>query len=95
MSAYIVVQVNVNDPDRYENYKSMVPPTLEAYGGQFLVRGGAVENMEGSWAPGRFVVIEFPSTEKAKSWWASTEYSPAKELRQATAETEMILVEGV
>ena len=95
MSAYIVVQVNVNDPVRYENYKTIVPPTLEAYGGKFLVRGGAVENLEGSWSPNRFVIIEFPSTDKAKAWWSSAEYGPAKELRQATADTEMILVEGI
>lgn len=95
MSAYIVVQVDVQDPDRYANYKEMVPPTLKAYGGRFLARGGKVENMEGSWEPSRFVIIEFDSVDKAKAWWGSTEYGPAKALRQATAYTEMILVEGV
>ncbi len=95
MSAYIVVQVSVNDPDRYEDYKTMVPPTLQKYGGKFLVRGGTVENLEGSWSPNRFVIIEFPSSKQAKAWWNSVQYEPAKKLRQATADTEMILVEGV
>lgn len=95
MSAYIIVQVDVTDPDRYEGYKSMVPPTLEPYGGRFLVRGGAVENLEGSWSPARVVVIEFDSVEKAKAWWDSPEYADAKALRQATADTEMIVVQGV
>lgn len=94
MAAYIIVQVSVNDPQRYENYKSMVPPTLEPYGGRFLVRGGAVENLEGSWNPVRIVVIEFDSVESAKAWWGSDEYAEAKALRQATADTEMIVVEG-
>jgi uncharacterized protein (DUF1330 family) len=95
MSAYIVVEVEVHDPDRYEDYKAMVPPSLEAYGGRFLVRGGKVETLEGDWSPRRFVMVEFPSLEKAKAWWASEEYAEAKALRQATARTQMIVVGGV
>ena len=94
MAAYLIVQVKVNDPKRYEDYKKMVPPSLEPYGGRFLVRGGAVEAMEGSWKPARLVVIEFDSVERAKAWWGSREYAEAKALRQATADTEMILVQG-
>ncbi len=94
MSAFIIVQVNVKDPQRYEAYKKMVPPSLEAYGGRFLVRGGAVENLEGEWNPARLVVIEFDDVAKAKAWWDSPEYAEAKALRQATAETEMIVVKG-
>ncbi len=94
MAAYVIVQVNVNDPRRYEDYKKMVPPTLEPYGGQFLVRGGKVESLEGSWNPARMVVIEFDSVERAKAWWGSNEYAEAKALRQATADTEMIVIQG-
>jgi uncharacterized protein (DUF1330 family) len=95
MSAYIVVEVEVQDPQRYENYKAMVPASLEAHGGRFLVRGGKVETLEGDWAPKRFVIVEFPSVEKANAWWASEEYAEAKALRQATAKTQMIVVDGV
>ena len=94
MGAYIIVQINVNDPERYENYKKMVPPTLEPYGGRFLVRGGKVENLEGGWNPARMVVIEFDSVERAKAWWGSSEYAEAKALRQVTADTEMIVAQG-
>ena len=94
MAAYIIVQVKVNDPKRYENYKKMVPPTLEPYGGRFLVRGGKVENLEGNWNPARMVVIEFDSVERAKAWWSSSEYAEAKALRQATADTEMVVIQG-
>ena len=94
MPAYIIVEVEVHDQERYEKYKSMVPPSLAAYGGRFMVRGGKVETLEGDWAPKRFVIVEFPSLEKAKAWWSSTEYAEAKALRQATAKTQMILVEG-
>jgi uncharacterized protein (DUF1330 family) len=95
MSAYVVVEVEVHDATRYEDYKRMVQPSLEPYAGTFLVRGGKVENLEGDWSPKRFVIIQFPSVEKAKTWWDSPEYAPAKALRQATASTQMILVEGL
>ncbi len=95
MPAYIVVEVEVHDPETYENYKAMVPPSLAEYGGRFLVRGGKVETLEGDWSPKRFVMVEFPSLDKAKAWWNSPEYADAKALRQATAKTQMIVVEGV
>ena len=95
MSAYIVVSVEVHDPVRYEDYRKTVLPTIEAYGGRFLVRGGKMEVLEGSWPQRRIVIVEFPSPEKARAWWNSPEYAVPKALRQATAQTEMILVEGV
>jgi uncharacterized protein (DUF1330 family) len=95
MSAYVVVQVDVTDPVRYEDYKKMVPATLANFGGRFVVRGGRTETLEGSWAPKRFVMVEFPDVERARAWWASEEYAEAKALRQATSSTEMIVVEGV
>ena len=95
MSAYVVVQVDVKDPVRYEAYKKMVPPSVEKFGGRFLVRGGPTHTLEGNWAPKRFVIAEFPSVEQAKAWWSSPEYAEAKALRQATAESLMIVAEGV
>jgi uncharacterized protein (DUF1330 family) len=95
MSAYVVVQVDIKDPVRYADYRSMVPASLEKYGGRFIVRGGTVHTMEGDWAPKRFVVVEFPSVERAKAWWDSPEYRAARDLRWATAESQLIIVEGV
>src|SRR5258708_14590643 len=95
MAAYIIVNVEVHDPERYEDYRTSVLPTLGPYGGRFLVRGGKVEVLEGGWTPKRFVIVEFPSTDKAREWWHSAEYAEPKALRQATSRTEMILVEGV
>jgi uncharacterized protein (DUF1330 family) len=88
------VQVDVTDAAGYAEYKDMVPPSLVAYGGKFTVRGGACETLEGAWTPKRMVVLEFPDMARAKQWWASDEYRAAKELRQRTARTEMIVVEG-
>jgi len=94
MSAYIVVEVDVKDPEGFADYRAMVPASLEGYGGKYLVRGGAVESLEGAWEPSRLVVIEFDSAEQAKRWWDSDEYREARNLRQATADTKMIVVEG-
>ena len=95
MPAYILVQVDVHDADGYARYRGMVPPSIAAYGGRFIVRGGPVETLEGSWHPPRLVILEFPDAERARAWWASPEYAEPKALRLATARSEMILVEGV
>lgn len=95
MPAYIIVDVDIHNPAEYEEYKKMTPGSLALYEGKFIVRGGSTEMLEGDWKPGRIVVLEFPNTERAKAWWSSDEYAPAKALRQRTAHTRMIMVEGV
>lgn len=95
MAAYVIVDIQVNDPVRYEDYKKLAAPTVAAYGGRYVVRGGATHTLEGDWVPGRLVVLEFPTSDNAREWWASEVYRPAKELRHATADADMILVEGV
>ena len=94
MAAYVVVQVAIDDPKRYERYKTLAPPSIAAYGGRYVVRGGRSEPLEGSWQPPRLVILEFPDAESARAWWGSPEYAPAKALRQSCAQTEMLLVEG-
>ena len=94
MAAYIIVDVAIHDPIEYEEYKKRTPATVAAYGGTFIVRGGAAETLEGGWEPGRMVVLRFPTVERAKEWWDSPEYREAKTIRQRTAETRMIVVEG-
>jgi uncharacterized protein (DUF1330 family) len=92
--AYIVVEVDVHDPARYDDYKALAGPTVAAYDGQYIVRGGAAETLEGDWHPKRVVVVEFPSVARAKEWWSSSEYEPGKALRQEIATSRMIVVEG-
>jgi uncharacterized protein (DUF1330 family) len=94
MSAYIIVDVTIHNAENYEGYKKLTPASIAAYDGKFIVRGGTTETLEGDWHPGRVVVLEFPTVERARQWWASEEYAPAKAIRQANAETKMILVEG-
>ncbi len=95
MAAYILVEVEITDPQTYAEYVKRVPATLAAYGGRFIVRGGEAETLEGDWAPKRIVAVEFESVAKAKAWWASPEYSEAKAMRQSASKGQMIVVQGV
>jgi uncharacterized protein (DUF1330 family) len=94
LSAYVLVEIDIRDPVRYEEYKRLAPSSIRTFGGRYLVRGGDAETLEGSWQAARLVILEFPDRERARAWWSSLEYSAAKALRQACAETRMVLVEG-
>jgi uncharacterized protein (DUF1330 family) len=95
MPAYILVEIDVHDAAGYERYRGMVLPSIVAYGGRFLVRGGTIEALEGDWKPPRLVILEFPDRARARAWWASPEYAGPKALRLETARSRMILVDGV
>ena len=94
MKAYVIVDVKIHDQSRYEDYKKLTPASLVPFDGKFIVRGGTTDTWEGAWDPGRSVIVEFPSMEKAKAWWPSSGYAPAKAIRQAASHTRMIVVEG-
>lgn len=95
MPAYVIAHIDVKDPVKYEDYKKMSPVSIEQYGGKFIARGGKAESLEGTWQPKRLVLLEFPSVEQARKWWASDEYAPAKALRQATSIGDLVVIEGV
>lgn len=95
MSAYVIVQVEVTDPERYEEYKQRVSPTIEAYGGRYLVRGGATETLEGDWSPGRLVILEFPSAADARAWWSSEEYRVPRGIRHEAARSKLLVADGL
>ena len=95
MAAYVIVEIEVRDPVGYEEYRKLAGAAVAAQGGKFLVRGGKTEALEGDWQPERVVVLEFPSVERAREWWVSKDYATARVIRERTARTRMILVEGV
>ena len=95
MAAYLVVDIEVTDPERYEEYHRQVPPLVAKYGGKYLARGGPFEKLEGDWTPRRLVLLEFPGVEQAKEFYDSAEYRPLKELRLRTTNSKMVLVDGV
>ena len=95
MAAYVIAQVEITDPQAFERYRAEVPATLAAFGGRFIVRGGASETLEGDWQPQRLVILEFPDRATAKAWWSSQAYAAPKALRQRSAHTELIVIDGV
>ena len=95
MAAYVIVDIEITDPKRYDEYRRIAAPTVTAHGGRYVVRGGAVEKLEGAWKPSRLVVLEFPSAASAREWWSSEDYRPARELRESCTNADMIVVEGV
>ena len=95
MAAYVVVEIAIDDPVRYEEYRRIAPPSIAVYGGRYVVRGGASEPLEGDWRPPRLVILEFPDAGRARAWWESPEYAAAKALRQSCTRTQMLLIEGV
>ena len=94
MPAYVINDMEITDPQRFEEYKRLSPPTVAAYGGRFLARGGEVTPLEGGWQPRRLVMLEFPSVDQAQAWLNSPEYAPARRLRQLSANSRMVVIEG-
>ncbi|MXY59750.1 MAG: DUF1330 domain-containing protein [Chloroflexi bacterium] len=95
MPAYLIADVDVHDPDSYAGYGAQVPGTLEAYGGRFVVRGGASEVLEGEFQPKRVVVLEFPDMGALKAWYDSDAYQGIVGIRWEAATASVIAVEGV
>ena len=95
MVAYALFEVDTADPDLMAEYRTLVAPTLEPFGGRFLARGGRTETLEGDWNPPRIVLVEFPSIERAQAWWNSDAYREPKAMRQRAGRTRAIIIEGL
>ena len=95
MVAYVIADIDVTDPEKYEVYKQLAPPAIAKHGGRYLARGGHMAVLEGSWKPGRVVVLEFPSLDQAKAFYASVEYTAARRARANAAKMNIVVVEGV
>jgi uncharacterized protein (DUF1330 family) len=92
--AYWIVRVSVRDQNRYPEYLAVAGPAFEKFGAKFIVRGGAFETMEGH-ARERNVVVEFADRATAIACYQSPEYQRAKAIRQACADADFIVVDGV
>ena len=93
--AYVIVDMDVTDPERYAAYRELAAPAVEAAGGRFLVRGGATEVFEGDRVPNRTVILEFPDLQAARAWYDSSAYREARTVREGAAVGSFIAVEGV
>ncbi len=94
MTAYVIVDIEVHNPEAYRDYLALITPTVAQCGGRYLVRGAESEVISGDWVPKRLVVMEFPSQKVARQWATCEEYQPIHALRTANADANMIIVEG-
>jgi len=95
MPAYVIAHVKVKDPVRYEDYKRGAEASIRQYGGKYIARGGKVDVLEGEWKPERLVLLEFPSAAAVRRWFDSLEYQASAAIRHATADSELVMLEGL
>jgi uncharacterized protein (DUF1330 family) len=95
MPAYVIVETNVTDPERYDQYKAAASAAIAAGGGRYLVRGGEIAVLEGDWQPSRLVVLEFADLAAAKRWYDSHAYQEARRLREGAAHLRVVAVQGM
>ncbi len=94
MSAYVVVKENITDQATFDAYRKETPATVAAFGGRFIVRGGALTVHEGEWPFQRLVVVEFPSREAAEAWYRSPAYQKILPLRLKSCTGNLVIVDG-
>jgi uncharacterized protein (DUF1330 family) len=95
MAAYLVSDVSVKDAEAFQTYRTRAAVSIAKYGGRYLVRGGAIEPLEGNWTPRTLIVVEFPDLERARAWYGSPEYASALEFRDKALSRNLILVDGI
>ena len=95
MAGYVIADVQVTDEALFDEYRKLVPGTVAAYGGKYLVRGGDWEVREGEWTPTRTVVLQFDSVELAREWYDSPEYAAPKQMRIKSTNSSVVIVDGV
>jgi uncharacterized protein (DUF1330 family) len=92
MSAFVIAELSIHDPKEMEEYKRITSLTIAAFNGKYVVNRAPAIILEGDWKPERIVVVQFPSVDEANKWWNSELYSKAKEIRQRSSTTKMIIV---
>jgi|SRR5690242_19345577 uncharacterized protein (DUF1330 family) len=93
MTAYVIAEMEVSDPEAYRKYMALTPAAIARHGGRFLVRGGPGEALEGA-PPNRIVVLAFDSMEAARRFYDSAEYRAARKEREGAATARLFIVEG-
>ena len=95
MAAYLIADIEIHNPQGYEEYKQRASKTIEQFGGRYLARGGRHEVLEGTWNPTRLVMLEFPDMARLQSWYESADYATVKPFRVANARSHLVALEGV
>ncbi|HEV7864229.1 MAG TPA: DUF1330 domain-containing protein [Acidimicrobiia bacterium] len=94
MSAYVLVEIEVIDPEAYAEYMPLAEASVKRHGGRYIARGGLTETFEGAWA-GRIVILEFESLDAARAWYHSADYQACLPVRLNTSQGRMIALDGL
>jgi len=94
MAGYLIANIEVKDPVKFEEYRQKVVPVIQKFGGRYLIRGGDVRCLEGNLPLKRLVVLEFPTVEAAQQFYDSAEYEPILKLRLTSTQSDLVLVQG-
>ena len=95
-AAYLIVEMRITDIEQYKQYMAEAPAVVKAFGGEYVVRGGRHEALEGDWQPHRVAMLRFPSFEQAKTFYDSEQYRAVRAKRAGAVEYfNSVLVEGV
>jgi uncharacterized protein (DUF1330 family) len=95
MTAYVLIDLEITDPQGFQEYLKLAAPTVRQYGGKAIVGGATSQTLEGDWRPHLLSIGEFASVEQALRWYHSEEYAPAKALRLRTTNSQAIVVQGI
>jgi uncharacterized protein (DUF1330 family) len=95
MAAYLISDVTVKNAAAFETYRTRAAASIARYGGRYLVRGGSIDALEGSWSPRTIIVVEFADSDRARAWYRSPEYAEALAVRDKALSRNLILVDGI
>jgi uncharacterized protein (DUF1330 family) len=95
MAAYIISDVTIKEGAAIKTYRQRAAASIAQHGGRYVVRGGEIEVLEGSWRPCAVIIAEFPDMDRARAWYRSAEYASALALRDQALSRNLILVDGV
>lgn len=94
MTAFVIANVEVTDPEIYKTYIPLASASVAAFGGRYIARGGAVEVQEGKTGWHRVVILEFKDLETARAWYNSPSYAEARAIRQKASRGDLLFVAG-
>ena len=95
MAAYMIAKIDIIDPEQYKKYIAATPAVIAEFGGKFIARGGETVTLEGPEEKRRVALVEFPSLDKVREFYASAEYQEVMKLREGAATVSLIAIPGV
>ena len=95
MAAYMIAKIDIIDPEQYKKYIAATPAVIAEFGGKFIARGGEIVTLEGPEEKRRVALVEFPSLDKVREFYASADYQAVMKMREGAATVSLVAIAGV